>query len=278
VTLIFTSLLSGDVYLWLPRVAQLRAARRVVCPGPSSFPSPPSSRSISRSFKFPTPHIQDLSSRPLRPPRKPSTLRSLSDRPSRSNLNTHISIPSISGSHHPTVTYVHPNATPQSQRCNTHRKPSSTKPLPFPPLPHNPNYETLFVSRPRQPPLLPNYVLESCPRLLLSPKPRDACTQHHHRRHTSRGSLAAVTTRIAGKTCTASIPVFPSPSLPPPPFLTSSLVQKQFKGPTPKHADFPPPCRAHTATLVDRKIVTFGGGQGPTCYHTDYILDTQSRR
>ena len=119
---------------------------------------------------------------------------------------------------HPTVTSVHPNATPQSQRCNTHRKPSSTKPLPFPPLPHNPNYETLLVSRPRQPPLLPNYVLESCPRLLLSPKPRDACTQRHHRRHTSRGSLAAVTTRIAGKTCTASIPVFPSPSLPPRPF------------------------------------------------------------
>ena len=26
--------------------------------------------------------------------------------------------------------------------------------------------------------------------------------------------------------------------------------------------DLPPKCRAHTATLVDRKIVVFGGGEG----------------
>jgi hypothetical protein len=42
--------------------------------------------------------------------------------------------------------------------------------------------------------------------------------------------------------------------------------------------DMPPPCRAHTATLVDRKIVIFGGGQGPVYYDTTYILDTTTRR
>ncbi|KIO16508.1 hypothetical protein M407DRAFT_246966 [Tulasnella calospora MUT 4182] len=36
----------------------------------------------------------------------------------------------------------------------------------------------------------------------------------------------------------------------------------------------PPPCRAHTATLVDRKIYVFGGGEGPTYYNELYILDT----
>jgi len=40
----------------------------------------------------------------------------------------------------------------------------------------------------------------------------------------------------------------------------------------------PPPCRAHTATLVDRKIVIFGGGQGPVYYDSTFILDTTSRR
>lgn len=40
----------------------------------------------------------------------------------------------------------------------------------------------------------------------------------------------------------------------------------------------PPPCRAHTATLVDRKIVVFGGGQGPVYYDTTFILDTTTRR
>jgi Rab9 effector protein with kelch motifs len=42
--------------------------------------------------------------------------------------------------------------------------------------------------------------------------------------------------------------------------------------------DTPPPCRAHTATLVDRKIVVFGGGQGPVYYNTVYVLDTITRR
>ena len=42
--------------------------------------------------------------------------------------------------------------------------------------------------------------------------------------------------------------------------------------------DVPPPCRAHTATLVDRKIVIFGGGEGPVYYDTVYVLDTVHRR
>lgn len=42
--------------------------------------------------------------------------------------------------------------------------------------------------------------------------------------------------------------------------------------------DVPPPCRAHTATLVDRKIVIFGGGEGPEYYNSTYILDTTTRR
>ncbi|KAG1744459.1 hypothetical protein EDB19DRAFT_1894578 [Suillus lakei] len=41
--------------------------------------------------------------------------------------------------------------------------------------------------------------------------------------------------------------------------------------------DVPPPCRAHTATLVDRKIVVFGGGQGPVYYDSTYIFDTTTR-
>lgn len=42
--------------------------------------------------------------------------------------------------------------------------------------------------------------------------------------------------------------------------------------------DMPPPCRAHTATLVDRRIFFFGGGEGPSYYNTLYMLDTQTRR
>jgi len=42
--------------------------------------------------------------------------------------------------------------------------------------------------------------------------------------------------------------------------------------------DVPPPCRAHTATLVDRKIVIFGGGEGSAYYDTVYVLDTVHRR
>lgn len=42
--------------------------------------------------------------------------------------------------------------------------------------------------------------------------------------------------------------------------------------------DIPPPCRAHTATLVDKRLFVFGGGQGNMYYNTLYILDTVSRR
>lgn len=41
--------------------------------------------------------------------------------------------------------------------------------------------------------------------------------------------------------------------------------------------DVPPPCRAHTATLVDRKIVMIGGGEGPSYYNDVYVLDTLTR-
>lgn len=41
--------------------------------------------------------------------------------------------------------------------------------------------------------------------------------------------------------------------------------------------DVPPPSRAHTATLVDRKIVVFGGGLDDTYYNTVHILDTTTR-
>ena len=44
------------------------------------------------------------------------------------------------------------------------------------------------------------------------------------------------------------------------------------------NGDIPPPCRAHTATLVDRKIFVFGGGEGPAYYNDVYILDTAMRR
>lgn len=42
--------------------------------------------------------------------------------------------------------------------------------------------------------------------------------------------------------------------------------------------EIPLPCRAHSATLVDRKIVFFGGGAGPVYYDTVYVLDTITRR
>ena len=42
--------------------------------------------------------------------------------------------------------------------------------------------------------------------------------------------------------------------------------------------DIPPPCRAHTATLVDRRLVVFGGGEGPVYRNDVYILDTATRR
>lgn len=41
--------------------------------------------------------------------------------------------------------------------------------------------------------------------------------------------------------------------------------------------DIPPPCRAHTATLVDRRIVMFGGGESSRYYNDVYVLDTVTR-
>ncbi|GLB44605.1 putative kelch motif containing protein [Lyophyllum shimeji] len=41
--------------------------------------------------------------------------------------------------------------------------------------------------------------------------------------------------------------------------------------------DIPPPCRAHTTTLVDRKLVVFGGGHGIQYYDKVYIFDTVTR-
>ncbi|KAF8488741.1 galactose oxidase [Gautieria morchelliformis] len=41
--------------------------------------------------------------------------------------------------------------------------------------------------------------------------------------------------------------------------------------------DIPPPCRAHSATQVDRRIFVFGGGEGPTYYNHLYVLDTMMR-
>ena len=40
----------------------------------------------------------------------------------------------------------------------------------------------------------------------------------------------------------------------------------------------PPNCRAHTATLVDRKIVIFGGGEDVQYYNSIHILDTTTRQ
>lgn len=42
--------------------------------------------------------------------------------------------------------------------------------------------------------------------------------------------------------------------------------------------DHPPPSRAHTATLYDRKIIVIGGGLGPSYYSDVFIFDTSSRR
>ncbi|KAH9476812.1 Protein GLUTELIN PRECURSOR ACCUMULATION 3 [Psilocybe cubensis] len=42
--------------------------------------------------------------------------------------------------------------------------------------------------------------------------------------------------------------------------------------------DIPPPCRAHTATLCDKKLIIYGGGLGSTYYDAVYVLDTATRR
>lgn len=42
--------------------------------------------------------------------------------------------------------------------------------------------------------------------------------------------------------------------------------------------DLPPPCRAHTATLYDRKLLVYGGGLGSIYYDAVYVLDTTTRK
>jgi hypothetical protein len=42
--------------------------------------------------------------------------------------------------------------------------------------------------------------------------------------------------------------------------------------------DIPPPCRAHTATLYDRKLLIFGGGLGSVYYDSVFVLDTTTRK
>jgi len=42
--------------------------------------------------------------------------------------------------------------------------------------------------------------------------------------------------------------------------------------------DIPPPCRAHTATLFERKLIVFGGGLRSIYYDAVYVFDTQLRR
>jgi len=42
--------------------------------------------------------------------------------------------------------------------------------------------------------------------------------------------------------------------------------------------ELPPPCRAHSATLIGRKIVIIGGGEGATYYNSVYVFDIPTRR
>lgn len=42
--------------------------------------------------------------------------------------------------------------------------------------------------------------------------------------------------------------------------------------------DYPPASRAHSATLIDRKIVVIGGGLGSAYYSSVHIFDTATRR
>ena len=42
--------------------------------------------------------------------------------------------------------------------------------------------------------------------------------------------------------------------------------------------DLPPPCRAHSATLVGRKIVIIGGGEGSSYYNSVHVFDIPMRR
>ena len=42
--------------------------------------------------------------------------------------------------------------------------------------------------------------------------------------------------------------------------------------------DLPPPCRAHSATLIGRKIVIIGGGEGASYSNSVYVFYTPMRR
>ena len=42
--------------------------------------------------------------------------------------------------------------------------------------------------------------------------------------------------------------------------------------------DLPPPCRAHSATLVGRKIVVIGGGENASYYNSVHVFDIPTRR
>lgn len=57
----------------------------------------------------------------------------------------------------------------------------------------------------------------------------------------------------------------------------SQLETMQWSHPI-TNGDIPPPSRAHTATLVDRKIYVFGGGQAASYSDSVYILDTVTRK
>jgi hypothetical protein len=42
--------------------------------------------------------------------------------------------------------------------------------------------------------------------------------------------------------------------------------------------DLPPPCRAHSATLVGRKIVLIGGGENASYFNSVHVFDIPTRR
>jgi N-acetylneuraminic acid mutarotase len=62
-----------------------------------------------------------------------------------------------------------------------------------------------------------------------------------------------------------------------PPTLIDGTESFQWSHPE-MSGELPPPCRAHTSTLVDRKLVVYGGGQGAHYYSDVFVLDTLARR
>jgi len=40
------------------------------------------------------------------------------------------------------------------------------------------------------------------------------------------------------------------------------------------YGDPPPSCRAHSSTLVDKRLFIFGGGDGPIYFNDLYVFDT----